>query len=426
MFKSDNFYNLKISLFLGITGALLANLRFSIPGITGGTSDAREIAALISIFFLTKWPFSILVGILVSLGGPYNALPTTLLMHIIAIPLAWFFINSMKKKKITLIKLSTIWVIFVLLLYVSVYSTVFVISQIIFQQLPCKDFFITYKIFLNAVFFESIMTSLITSLSLVIIKTRTELKDTNLKLLEELQLNKAMKSDLIKAAKYQSISSLSGGIAHDFNNLITGISGSINLIALNCPKGITLQNNIEIAQKACKRAISLTNELMLFARGKIFDKKIISIREIIMDSSTFLFDQTDYEIAINLATKLWDINCDTVQIEQVIQNLLINAKQSIQDKGKITIIGINIEYQENNATINKGRYIKISITDTGKGIEQKNLNRIFDPYFTTKKSGNGLGLATVNSIIQNHEGYIFVNSVPGQGTTFTILIPAVE
>ncbi|MCD6396944.1 MAG: hypothetical protein J7L71_05350, partial [Spirochaetaceae bacterium] len=279
--------------------------------------------------------------------------------------------------------------------------------------------------FINAVFFEAIITALITTLAMGIIKSQRELRHINRQLKDEIKLNQDMKTDIVKAAKLQSISSLSSGIAHDFNNLLTGILGSINMISLESSKNDKINNYAELAKKACFRASKLTEELMLFSRGKTPNREISSLLPIIKDTSDFLIQDTNINLSLELSPELYNVNCDTVQITQVVQNLLINAKQAMDNLGTISIRAVNIEYSKNNSTVKSGKYVKIAITDTGKGIEQKNLDRIFDPYFSTKNSGNGLGLATVNSIIQNHEGYIFVNSVPGKGTTFTILLPAV-
>jgi len=426
MFKSDNFYNLKISLFFGITGAILANFRFSIPGVEGGVSDAREIAALISILFITKWPYTFLVGLLVSLGGPYNALPTTIIMHLVAIPFAWSVFQKFNYKSSSLIKISIKWMLLTLFLYISIYSTVFILAQSIFQQLPAKNFISTYIIFINAVSFEAIITTLITTLAMGIIKSQRELRHINRQLKDEIKLNQDMKTDIVKAAKLQSISSLASGIAHDFNNLLTGILGSINMISLESSKNDKINNYAELAKKACFRASKLTEELMLFARGKTPNKEISSLLPIIKDTSDFLIQDTNINLSLELSPDLYKVNCDTIQITQVIQNLLINAKQAMDNFGKISIRAVNIEYSKNNSTVKSGKYVKITITDSGKGIEAENIEQIFDPYYSTKENGTGLGLAIINSIIKNHDGYIFVNSIYGEGATFSFLLPGLS
>jgi len=198
------------------------------------------------------------------------------------------------------------------------------------------------------------------------------------------------------------------------------------MISLESSNNSKINNYVELAKKACFRASKLTEELMLFSRGKIPNRKILSILPIIKDTSDFLIQDTNINLSLELSPDLYKVNCDTIQITQVIQNLLINAKQAMDNFGKISIRAVNIEYSKNNSTVKSGKYVKIAITDSGKGIEAENIEQIFDPYYSTKENGTGLGLAIINSIIKNHDGYIFVNSIYGEGATFSFLLPGLS
>lgn len=183
----------------------------------------------------------------------------------------------------------------------------------------------------------------------------------------------------------------------------------------------TLKN----AEKAALRAKDLSNRLLTFSKGGAPIKETTSIANIIHDSVAFTLTGSNVKHKIIIQDDLMSVNVDKGQLSQVIQNIIINAKQSMPDGGFIFITCENKIIKENQIpSLQPGKYVTISIKDHGEGISEENLEKIFDPYFTTKTAGNGLGLATCYSIIKNHDGYIKVNSILNAGTTFTIYLPA--
>lgn len=233
-------------------------------------------------------------------------------------------------------------------------------------------------------------------------------------------------AELIKASKLESLSILAGGIAHDFNNLLTVILGSLSLI--NSYKD-SLQKQVitylNHAEKATNQAKDLTIQLLTFAKGGTPIKKAIKITEMIKDYAKFTIRGTNVKCRMYFAKDLWTVQVDEAQISQVIQNLIINAIQSMPEGGRVIIRGQNVTIKnDTNLPLRKGKYVKISIKDQGTGISEENLSKIFDPYFTTKKEGCGLGLATAYSIIKKHDGIITVDTKLNEGTTFNVYLPA--
>jgi CheY-like chemotaxis protein len=224
---------------------------------------------------------------------------------------------------------------------------------------------------------------------------------------------------LRKAHKLESLGVLAGGIAHDFNNLLTGILGNISLAKTMTDLNSKSFQRLDEAEKAGCRARDLTQQLMTFAKGGAPVKKTAAIEQLVKDSAVFVLRGSNVRCVFTVPDQAWPVEVDEGQMNQVINNLIINADQSMADGG---IIEVGIE----NLTValTEGRYVKISIRDQGVGIPEKYLHRIFVPYFTTKQKGSGLGLATVYSIIKNHDGNIRVESKVGAGTTFQIYIPA--
>ncbi|MBP7736079.1 MAG: PAS domain S-box protein [Spirochaetes bacterium] len=231
--------------------------------------------------------------------------------------------------------------------------------------------------------------------------------------------------ELLKIEKLESIGILAGGIAHDFNNILTAIMGNINLAKLMVSGNVRLMDILEDAEKASVRAQELTHQFLTFSKGGAPVRRIASIEEIIRDSSRFILRGSNVRCVYNFQDDLWPVNVDVGQFSQVIQNLVINADQAMPDGGDITITTENIILSaDSGLPVSPGRYVKIIVSDTGIGIPLENQSKIFDPYFTTKGSGNGLGLTSTYSIIKRHDGYIFVDSHIGAGTTFFIYLPS--
>jgi len=238
---------------------------------------------------------------------------------------------------------------------------------------------------------------------------------------------RTMESDLLKAQKLESIGLLAGGIAHDFNNLLTGALGNISLALAIIPPGDKVATRLASAEQACLRAKDLTQQLLTFSRGGAPVRQAMSIAALIRDSAGFSLSGKNIKCEFAIADDLWPAEVDAGQISQVINNLIINAVQAMPEGGMIEIACNNIFVPgEDSLPLKDGKYIRLSISDSGAGIPKENLARIFDPYFTTKNEGKGLGLAMVYSIVRNHEGHITAASTPGEGTTFTIYLPAAE
>ncbi len=237
--------------------------------------------------------------------------------------------------------------------------------------------------------------------------------------------HKQLEEEQEKAAKLESVGTLAGGIAHDFNNLLTGIMGNIGLAKICMDSKGEAFERLQESEKACMRARDLTQQLLIFARGGQPVKKLSSIAEIVKDSAVFALSGSKASPEFSLPDDLWAAEVDAGQISQVINNIVINADAAMPNGGKISISASNSVIKGAKAIpLPRGNYVNIIIQDNGIGISKKYLSKIFDPYFTTKQKGSGLGLTTSYSIIKNHGGYITVESEVSVGTTVRIYIPA--
>jgi len=225
--------------------------------------------------------------------------------------------------------------------------------------------------------------------------------------------------------KQKSISTLAGGIAHDFNNMLGVITGNISYALSQVDQDDELHDVLRDVQEGTKQAQSLTQQLLTFAKGGEPVKKVIALNQLIKDASGLVTRGAKSKCEYHLAKDLCRVEADAGQLQQVISNLVINADQAMPDGGIISIQTENFEAEpENDFHLTAGYYVKISIEDQGIGIQDKYLTQIFDPYFTTKQNGNGLGLATTYSIIKRHGGHIMVDSETGKGTVFHIYLSA--
>ncbi len=234
-----------------------------------------------------------------------------------------------------------------------------------------------------------------------------------------------MEREVIKGQKLESIGVLAGGIAHDFNNILVAILGNLSLATSLVNPENKLYPLLKEAEKASHRAKDLTQQLLTFSKGGEPVKETASLPAIIKDSANFIMHGRNALCHFDLPEELWLVNIDKGQMSQVIQNLILNACQAMPDGGEIRISCRNID----SATAKpayldpSGNYVRITVSDSGPGIPEKIIGKIFDPYFSTKKGGSGLGLAITHSIIDKHGGHISVNSAPDQGTEFTIYLP---
>ena len=238
---------------------------------------------------------------------------------------------------------------------------------------------------------------------------------------------KKSQAELQKMDKLKSIGTLAGGVAHDFNNILTGLFGSITIARLHLEKGHPAYKSLREAEKSMNRASSLANQLLTFSKGGDPVKEDAKLDRFVEEIVLFDLSGSNVKPVFSFADALWLAHVDKGQMQQVFSNLTINANQAMPNGGHVYITMENAEVEHTDARkLEPGKYIRVTLRDEGIGIDQKHQKRIFDPYYTTKKAGNGLGLATVYSIIEKHGGHISVDSEPGRGTTFTLYLPASE
>lgn len=236
-----------------------------------------------------------------------------------------------------------------------------------------------------------------------------------------------MEKELQKIQKLESIGVLAGGIAHDFNNLLVAIIGNLSLTEPLVEGDSKARELVHNAKAASLRAKELTCQLLTFAKGGAPVKKTSSLADVIRESVGFVLHGEKVNCIFQIPDDLWLVEIDQGQISQVMQNLVINARDAMPDGGTITISCVNLEEitGENLPGADNGPFVRLTVSDTGCGIDRALMERIFEPYFTTKEAGNGLGLAICHSIISQHGGHITVESRRGAGSSFKIYLPAV-
>jgi two-component system, cell cycle sensor histidine kinase and response regulator CckA len=266
-----------------------------------------------------------------------------------------------------------------------------------------------------------------------IIGIRTTIQDiSGLKRAEEEM--RVLEEQFRQSQKMEAVGRLGGGIAHDFNNLLTVIKGYSQLSLLDLKESDPLWGNIQEIQKATQRATDLTRQLLAFSRRQILDLKVLDLNILLRDLDKMLrrIIGEDIELVTLLSGDLGRVKIDPGQIEQVIFNLAVNARDAMPSGGKLLIETTNVELDKEYANAHigvvPGRYVKLSVSDTGIGMSQEVREKVFEPFFTTKDKGKGtgLGLSTVYGIVKQSGGNIWVYSEPGHGTTFKIYLPRVE
>lgn len=236
---------------------------------------------------------------------------------------------------------------------------------------------------------------------------------------------KQMEEELLRIQKLESIGLLAGGIAHDFNNILSAILGNLSLAKTYVQPTDPVHDNLEETERACLRARGLTQQLLTFSRGGAPVKKSVAIGDLIREWGKFALRGSNVTGEFHMAEDLWPVEIDEGQMNQVVNNLVINAVQAMPRGGAVKVSAENVIIGESAMLpLQAGRYVKLSLADQGCGIPVEILPRIFDPYFSTKETGSGLGLATAHSIINRHSGYITVESQPELGSVFHIYLPA--
>jgi len=239
-----------------------------------------------------------------------------------------------------------------------------------------------------------------------------------------------LETQLRQAQKMEAIGTLAGGIAHDFNNLLMGIQGNISLSLLDVDTDSPLAKNLKKIEQYVQNGVDLTKQLLGFARGGKYEISLLDLNKLLKEQN-LMFSRTNKDIVFENESnpELWTVEADRGQIEQVLMNLYLNAVQAMPGGGTLKTRTENVIIDQDQYSpyfVKAGRYIRITIEDTGVGIDEKIQQRIFDPFFTTKEMGRGtgLGLASVYGIVKNHEGFINVYSKKGQGARFEINLPA--
>ncbi len=250
-------------------------------------------------------------------------------------------------------------------------------------------------------------------------------REYNIGLFSDITARRNVEKERQRMQKLESLGTIAGGIAHDFNNMLTGVFGNIELAKMMLSDDHGAVRYLKEAYGALDKARRLTGQLLTFARGGDPVIETVDTKDMIREAVRFNLSGSNIRPRFELKRDLWPVRVDKGQISQVLSNLVINAKQAMPAGGSLYLAGVNLEGPESANPEGGGeKYVQLTIKDEGTGIPSKIIDRIFDPYFTTKQSGNGLGLAIVHSIIARHGGQISVESTPDVGTTFTVLLPA--
>jgi signal transduction histidine kinase/ActR/RegA family two-component response regulator len=234
--------------------------------------------------------------------------------------------------------------------------------------------------------------------------------------------------ELLRLSKLESVAVLAGGIAHDFNNILAAVVGNLSVAKDLTSPSTELHEILCDSEAAALRAKKLVKQLLTFSKGGEPVRKVTQLGELLRDWTRFALSGSNVGSSFAIAEDLWPVDVDEGQIGQVVDNLVINAKQAMPLGGALSVAAANVTLGAADAVspLPPGRYIRVAVKDGGVGIRKEDLPRIFDPYFTTKKSGSGLGLATVYAIVKRHGGHVTVTSHEGVGSEFAVLLPAAD
>jgi len=239
---------------------------------------------------------------------------------------------------------------------------------------------------------------------------------------------KRVEEERLTTDKLESLGTLAGGIAHDLNNLLTVISGNIGLAQIEAPGSpANLLSFLSRAGEAAQHAAQLSNQLLTFSKGGTPLKRVVSISDLVTQAAEFALHGSNLRSDLDIQAGLWRSAVDPAQIEQVINALVINAREAMPRGGIVRVSARNLEIDANSGfLIRPGRYVKVQVADNGGGIENRLVTKIFDPYFTTKSTGTGLGLSISYSVVKKHGGLLHLEHTSADGSTFTFYLPATD
>src|SRR5712692_4307425 len=263
-------------------------------------------------------------------------------------------------------------------------------------------------------------------LALRVAERTAELQQANERLAAVVKQRKKVEEELLRAHKLEALAVLAGGIAHDFNNFLTIVQGNLDLAKIHMKPGDPVCDILQQTDTACKRAASLASQLLTFGKGGAPIVRATSVAQLLAASVDLVRAGSQVRFDLAIPDDLWPAEIDAGQISQVFHNVLLNARQAVPEGGVVEVRAENVVIEEGVLSISAGKYVRIFIRDHGCGIPAEILPKIFDPYFTTKETGSGLGLATAYSIVTKHQGHIRADSSLGQGSTFCIHLPASE
>ncbi|NLT37183.1 MAG: PAS domain S-box protein [Methanomassiliicoccus sp.] len=236
-----------------------------------------------------------------------------------------------------------------------------------------------------------------------------------------------VRQQIARANRVRAIELMAGGVAHDLNNILTVMSSNVELVKLRMHDDPDARTRLNEAEKATERARELVRQMMSLSKADKPDRKLISLKPVLREEVEFSLRDSPVRADMDITDDLWDVMADQVQVRGVISNLVINARQEMVAGGELKVRAVNVTIAPGDGVpLPAGRYVRISVQDHGRGIAPQDLDRIFEPYYTTKRTGCGLGLPISQSIVLGHRGHLGLESEVGKGTTFTIHLPAAD